>query len=123
MATRKKAPREPRHHYEALGVDRGSTAAEVKAAWMKLSRELHPDRHLKDAAQFTPLFARVSQAWAIIGDAKLRKRYDAELDMGSKPCGDCKGEGRTWKQQGFSSKVATTCPTCAGSGRTERKVR
>jgi DnaJ-class molecular chaperone len=114
---------EPSNHFEALGVDRGSTHDEIKARWRVISRELHPDRHLKEAAKYAPRFAAVSQAWAVLGDRDCRRRYEAELDMGSAPCPACKGKGRVTKQQGFTARTSTGCATCKGTGRTEKKVR
>lgn len=114
---------EPSNHFEALGVDRGSDHGEVEAAWKRLSRELHPDRHLKETAKYTARFAVVSKAWAVLGDKASRRRYEAELDMGSTPCPACKGKGRTLKQKGFTEKIATTCGACKGTARTPKKVR
>jgi DnaJ-class molecular chaperone len=122
VATGKKAT-ETRHHYETMGLNRGSTRAEVTARWKELARELHPDRHLHSPQPYAAAFAAVSQAYAVLGDEGLRKRYDAALDLASKPCDGCRGEGRTWKQKGFAERIPTPCATCGGSGRTTKKTR
>ena len=40
----------PRDYYEVLGVDRGAGEAEVKKAFRRLARELHPDVNKHDPA-------------------------------------------------------------------------
>jgi DnaJ-class molecular chaperone len=122
MATRKEEP-VPRHFYEVMGLDRLSTAAEVRARWKELSRQLHPDRHISSPQPYAAAFAAVSQAYAVLGDEKCRKRYDLMLDTASEACPKCKGDGRTWKQKGFAQRIPTRCAECGGSGRTTRKTR
>ena len=43
----------PRDYYEVLGVDRGSSDSEIKRAFRRLARDLHPDvnRHDPEANQ------------------------------------------------------------------------
>jgi DnaJ domain len=71
-------------HYEALGLDKKATAADVKKAFVLLARDLHPDtvtdpsqgelRALKEN-----LFARVNEAAQVLGDDARRKEYEKEL--------------------------------------------
>src|SRR6266849_3075490 len=71
-------------HYEALGLDRKATAADVKRAFVLLARDLHPDT-VTDPAQSElrglkeSLFARVNEAAQVLGDDAQRKEYEAEL--------------------------------------------
>lgn len=119
-----KTPASPRHHYEALGCYRGSSEERLRQAWREKSRELHPDRHVGDpaaASAMTSAFAAASQAWAVLGDEAKRKAYDVALDAASLPCEACEGEGATYRQRGFTERVATVCEACGGSGRAERK--
>lgn len=61
-------PLSPDDPHQVLGVPPGATEAQVKAAWRRLARDHHPDRHL---AQGTPPeFIRVAEArMAAINDA------------------------------------------------------
>ena len=102
-----------------MGVDRKATVEELKARWRELSRAMHPDRH-GSTAEANAAFAEVSQAYAVLSDAKQRKTYDAGLDLLTIPCGRCGGEGRVYKQKGFAGRVASTCPDCKGTGRQKR---
>src|SRR5712671_777594 len=71
-------------HFEALGLDKKATAADVKKAFVLLARDLHPDtvtdpsqgelRSVKEG-----LFARVNEAAQVLGDDARRKEYEAEL--------------------------------------------
>jgi len=66
--------------YKTLGVAKDASQAEIKKAYRKLVKTLHPDLHPGDAAKAAQ-FQAVSAANDIIGDAKQRKRFDAgEID-------------------------------------------
>jgi len=59
--------------YDLLGVDTEATAEEIKEAYHDLAKEHHPD-----AGGDTENFKKVSLAYAVLKDAKSRKRYDLE---------------------------------------------
>jgi DnaJ-class molecular chaperone len=61
--------------YEQLGVKRGASEAEIKKAYRKLAKELHPDRN-KDNPAATARFSKVTQAYDILTDKDKRARYD-----------------------------------------------
>jgi DnaJ-class molecular chaperone len=66
--------------YAALGVNRDASDAEIKAAYRKKAKALHPDLHPGDTAK-ADQFKRASAAFDILGDAEKRKRYDrGEID-------------------------------------------
>lgn len=61
-------------HYEVLGVDRAATAEEIKKAYRRLARELHPDVNpSQDAAE---RFKLVTHAYDVLSDPDQRERYD-----------------------------------------------
>ncbi|MEM7337696.1 MAG: J domain-containing protein [Actinomycetota bacterium] len=66
----------PRSHYDVLGVDRGSSAAEVRRAYRRLARECHPD---VAPAGSTITMVEVNQAWAVLSDRDKRAAYDLTL--------------------------------------------
>jgi len=68
-------------HYTTLGVDRETTTAQVKEAYRKLALRMHPD--VNDAPEAEELFASLTEAYSVLGDAKLRATYDNTLGRSS----------------------------------------
>ncbi len=69
-----------RDPYEVLGVSRTASQADIKKAYRKLAKELHPDRNPGNA-RIAERFKEVSAAYQIVGDEKERARYDrGEID-------------------------------------------
>ena len=62
--------------YSQLGVKRDASEAEIKKAYRKLAKELHPDKN-KGNAKATERFAKVTQAYDLLTDKDKRARYDA----------------------------------------------
>jgi molecular chaperone DnaJ len=73
-------------HYETLGVSRSASSDEIKKAYRKLARELHPDVNDSDAAQ--ERFKLVTHAYEVLGDDQARRRYDSGGDSQSFGFGD-----------------------------------
>ena len=66
--------------YKELGVSRGASQDEVRKAFRKLAKELHPDRNPGDKAS-EERFKRVTAAFDVLGDAEKRKKFDrGEID-------------------------------------------
>jgi curved DNA-binding protein len=61
--------------YAVLGVERGTEQKEIKKAYRKLARELHPDKN-KDNKVAEERFKKVSAAYAVLSDKKKRQMYD-----------------------------------------------
>src|SRR5215468_7353567 len=65
----------PRDPYEVLGVGRDADDAEIKKAFRRLARELHPDVNKHDPAA-EDKFKEAAEAYEILSDAERRATYD-----------------------------------------------
>jgi curved DNA-binding protein CbpA len=75
-------------HFEALGVKRDATAAQIKIAYFQLAKWYHPDAMPAGAPPevskaCADVFARLSEAWGVLGDDARRARYVEELRTGA----------------------------------------
>jgi molecular chaperone DnaJ len=61
--------------YRELGVSSDAGDAEIKKAYRKLARELHPDANPGNT-QAEARFKAVSEAYGVLGDQETRKQYD-----------------------------------------------
>ena len=62
-------------YYAVLGVPKTATQAEIKKAYRKLARELHPDRNPGDK-EAERRFKEANEAQAVLSDPAKRKQYD-----------------------------------------------
>src|SRR5580700_11197433 len=69
------ASQKPRDYYEVLGVPRDASDAEIKKAFRRLARELHPDvnKHDPDAED---KFKQAAEAYEVLSDSERRATYD-----------------------------------------------
>ncbi|MBO0734395.1 MAG: DnaJ domain-containing protein [Methylocapsa sp.] len=73
-----------RDPYQVLGITKSADAAEIKKAFRKLAKKLHPDQSKDPKAK--EKFAEANAAYEILGDEKKRAAYDrGEIDAEGKP--------------------------------------
>jgi len=66
----------PRDYYEVLGVPRSAQDTEIKKAFRRLARELHPDVNAHDP-EAEEKFKEAAEAYEVLSDAERRRLYDA----------------------------------------------
>lgn len=77
--------------YQALGVAKGASDKEIKSAYRKLAKELHPDKN-KDNPKATERFSDVTRAYDLLLDKEKRAQFDR---------GEIDGEGNPTAPFGF----------------------
>ena len=90
---------EYRDYYKTLGVPRTATPAEIKKAYRRLARELHPDRNPCDKTA-ERRFKEVNEANEVLADPQKRKQYDVL--------------GANWEQYARAGAGAAGSPFGAG---------
>jgi DnaJ-class molecular chaperone len=74
-----------RDPYQVLGVDRKASAADIKSAFRRLAKKLHPDANKNDP-NAASRFAEINAAYEILGEEDKRKAFDrGEIDAEGKP--------------------------------------
>ncbi len=71
--------------YSILGVARGATEKDIKSAYRKLAKELHPDRNT-GKPRAAEKFSELTQAYDLLSDKDKRARFDrGEIDFDGNP--------------------------------------
>ena len=74
-----------RDPYQVLGVSKGASEAEIKSAFRRLAKKLHPDANKHDP-KAASRFAELNAAYEILGEKDKRKAFDnGEIDAEGKP--------------------------------------
>ena len=79
--------------YRTLGVARTASEQEIKSAYRKLAKELHPDRN-KDNPKAAEKFSDATKAYDLLSDASKRAQFDrGEIDAEGNPLNPFVGMG------------------------------
>jgi len=93
-------------YYKILGVDKNATEKEIRNAYRRLARKLHPDVNPDKAAQ--EKFKEVNEAYEVLSDPAKRQKYDAL--------------GANWQQYEQFQRAGGQGPFQWGSGGTQYRI-
>ena len=102
--------------YATLGVPKNADAAEIKKAYRKLARTLHPDHNPGDTAA-EARFKEGGEAYAVLSDPEQRKQYDAVRAMAGGGARFSAGPGGAGSAAGFEDLFGGLFGPEAGGGR------
>ncbi|MEK0191007.1 DnaJ C-terminal domain-containing protein [Microcoleus anatoxicus] len=97
-----------RNYYQILGVPRDASADEIKKAYRRLARQLHPDVNPGDKSA-EDRFKDINEAYDILSDIDKRAQYDQF--------------SKFWKQKGFQSKQGVRIPNFSTWGNSKASSR
>jgi DnaJ-class molecular chaperone len=101
--------------YARLGLSKGANAAEIKKAYRKLAKELHPDKN-KDNPKASEKFSQAASAYDLLSDKDKRARFDrGEIDGDGNPASPF-GFGGGGGQGGFGGGTGGFRPQPGGGG-------
>ena len=66
------------NYYETLKVSPKASRNEIKSAYRRLARKLHPDKN-NGSEQTAIAFAAIAEAYEVLGNPKQRSAYDKRL--------------------------------------------
>lgn len=98
-------------YYKVLGVKRTDSLATIKKAYRKMARENHPDKGGDQEKM-----AQINEAWGVLGDEELRKRYDAGDDPNDPMGGQQGGYGNPFAQGGHPFDMFFQQAAAGGGG-------
>lgn len=81
-------------HYDTLGVPPAASTPEIRKAYIRRARALHPDRQVGrspvDARAAEQAMRQVNAAWSVLSDADKKAEYDRRIRPLSRPMRDVK---------------------------------
>lgn len=108
MSTTNRGP----SYYELLGVDESASTEEVKKAYRRLVRRVHPD---VAGAGMENLFTQLTQAHDVLTDPRRRAEYDAaDPELGSEAASEPEPEPEPWGQEEVVEEPVVDDPAVRG---------
>ena len=90
--------------YNLLGVSKNATQQEIKKAYRRKAKDLHPDKHPDEHEKYQQLFQEVQAANEVLKDPQKRALYDKYGEKGAKRGGGSGGGGSSIFEQMFNQR-------------------
>ena len=104
-------------YYELLGVNRASSADDIKKAFRKLAMQHHPDRN-RDSKESEKKFKDINHAYDILKDPEKRAAYDrygpAAFEGGGGPSGPGRFQGQRFDVGSVFGEIFDECVDTGG---------
>ncbi|KAK3758665.1 hypothetical protein RRG08_016634 [Elysia crispata] len=71
-----------KNHYEVLGLGKNASSEDIRAAFLRRSKECHPDINRSNPENHRQ-FVQVNEAYSVLSRPQARKYYDSTLDRSS----------------------------------------
>jgi curved DNA-binding protein CbpA len=95
------------NYYEILGIDVSASPAQIRAAYLRLAMEYHPDRNPGNT-QAEEVFKLVNEAYHTLSDSLKKSRYDAILFPSYAPTPEERREINKWNYYRWQHAQANT---------------
>jgi len=100
------------NYYQLLKVSPKASNAEIKSAYRRLARKLHPDVNGENVETASGEFAKIARAYEILGNPKERAAYDRKLlnaqyknsDGGDSVFSSENAHARRWRQMAYERR-------------------
>ncbi len=66
-------------HYKVLNIKTTATFDDIKKAYKTQALKWHPDKHKHNKEEATEIFKKISEAYQVLHDVRLRSEYDSSL--------------------------------------------
>lgn len=96
-------------YYDILGITTSATQAQIKTAYYKQSFAYHPDRN-SGSDEATMRFSEINEAYTVLGNKALRKKYDrgllsaSDLTAWGKPSSKSTSSASSTKRQTYTKR-------------------
>uniref|UniRef100_T1J974 J domain-containing protein n=1 Tax=Strigamia maritima TaxID=126957 RepID=T1J974_STRMM len=88
-------------YYDILKVKRNATNKEIKDSYVKLSKELHPDKRPNDETSHAE-FVKLTEAYTTLSKLESREIYDNQLNqLSNERSADSTSKNRFWHTDSF----------------------
>ena len=94
-----------KNYYELLGLHYEAEDIVVRAAYKALAQKYHPDKSASNAEQATVIMTQFSEAFQVLNDPKLRKRYDEVLNR--RPFSEPQPKSRSKSQDASTARPSS----------------
>jgi hypothetical protein len=98
------------NYYDILKVSHDASAAEIKSAYRRLARKLHPDKN-RGSEETALKFAAIAEAYEVLGNTRERRRYDtllmevtASLDGSDSVFTSTNSHAKRWRQMVYEKR-------------------